>query len=323
MTTMNSCPAPAPAANPLFLLWQDMRADHAADGPWPPGETRFSMARTRHFEHDPLGLLVSSYERYGPVFTLKVFHHNAVFMLGPEANHYMLVSHAGNFLWREGHLRDLIPLLGDGLLTIDGLYHRTHRRLMLPAFHRERIEAAHGRDGGRGRPRAGELVPGTVVDLYDWTRGVALRIALRALFGLDPDVAQAGGLNAAAEFESALSFYARDYLLQILRGPSTPYAQMLRSRHRLDGLIYKEIDRRRASGERGEDILSLLLDAADEDGAGARQPPDPRRGHDAAVRGTRHDDLDRRVHVLRARPEPRAARRSGDQRRDDPGRDPP
>ena len=40
----------------------------------------------------------------------------------------------------------------------------------------------------------------------------------------------------------------------------------MRSRERLDALIYGEIDRRRATGERGEDILSLLLDATDEDG---------------------------------------------------------
>jgi cytochrome P450 len=258
---------PAPLNHPLLLLWQDMRADRAVDGSWPPGETNFSMARTRHFEHDPLGLLISSYERYGPVFTLKIFHHNAVFMLGPQANHYMLVSHASNFLWREGHLRDLVPLLGDGLLTIDGLYHRTHRKLMLPAFHRERIEAATTAMREEVDGAVEELVPGTIVNLYDWTRHVALRIALRALFGFDPDVAQAGGLNAAAEFESALSFYSRDYLLQMLRGPRTPYAQMLRSRDRLDGLIYAEIDRRRTSGERGEDVLSLLLDAEDEDGA--------------------------------------------------------
>ena len=121
------------------------------------------MARTRRFDRDPLGLLLESYERYGPVFTLRVFHHNAVFMLGPEANHYMLVSHASNFLWRDGHLRDLIPLLGDGLLTIDGAFHRTHRKLMLPAFHREQIEAATGvmreevdaRAGGASSPEHG------------------------------------------------------------------------------------------------------------------------------------------------------------------------
>ena len=42
-----------------------------------------------------------------------------------------------------------------------------------------------------------QLRPGDVVDLYDWTRRVALRVAMRALFGVDPDRARAGGLNAA------------------------------------------------------------------------------------------------------------------------------
>ena len=103
--------------NPLTILWEDMRADRRADVPWPPGELTFSLSRTKRFDHDPLGVLLESYERYGPVFTLKIFHHNAVFMLGPEANHHMLVSHASNFLWREGHLRDLILLLPPALRT--------------------------------------------------------------------------------------------------------------------------------------------------------------------------------------------------------------
>ena len=48
-------------------------------------------------------------------------------MLGPEANHYVTVSHAPNFLWRDGGFGELEPLLGDGLLTIDGAYHRRAR----------------------------------------------------------------------------------------------------------------------------------------------------------------------------------------------------
>ena len=198
--------------NPFAVLWSDVRSDRAAKA-WPPGERGFSLARTRRFERDPLGLLLESYERYGPVFTLKVFHHNAVFMLGPEANHYILVSHAKNFLWRTGHLRDLIPLLGDGLLTTDGAFHRTHRKLMLPAFHREHIAAATTVMRDEVDRALAELRPGAVIDLYEWTRRVALRVALRALFGIDPDTARAGDLNAAAEFESALSFYGTDILL--------------------------------------------------------------------------------------------------------------
>jgi cytochrome P450 len=260
---MSEAPQPM-TTNPFAVLWSDVRSDRTAKA-WPPGERSFSLARTRRFERDPLGLLLESYERYGPVFTLKVFHHNAVFMLGPEANHYILVSHAKNFLWRTGHLRDLIPLLGDGLLTTDGAFHRTHRKLMLPAFHREHIAAATTVMREEVDRALAELRPGAVVDLYEWTRRVALRVAMRALFGIDPDTARAGGLNAAAEFESALSFYGRDIFMQIARGPLSPFSRLMRSRARLDALVYAEIDRRRATGERGSDILSLLLDASDED----------------------------------------------------------
>jgi cytochrome P450 len=264
---MTAAPAPMPT-NPFQILWDDTRADRKADVPFPPGETSFSMKRTSRFDHEPLSVLLEAYERFGPIFTLKIFHHNAVFMLGPAANHYMLVSNASNFLWRTGHMRDLIPLLGDGLLTIDGSFHRTHRKLMLPAFHRERIESATTVIEGEVDRALEALEPGAIVDVYQWTRRVALRVALRALFGIDPDSARAGGLNAAGEFESALSFYARDYLLQVLRGPLTPFHRMMQSRKRLDGLIYAEIDRRRATGERGSDILSMLLDATDEHGTG-------------------------------------------------------
>jgi cytochrome P450 len=257
---------PAATSNPVSILWRDVRSDRAAEVPFPPGELGFSLKRTARFDRDPLGVLLESYERYGPIFTIKVFHHNAVFMLGPEANHYMLVANAKNFLWRSGHMRDLIPLMGDGLLTIDGAFHRTHRKLMLPAFHRERIEAASAIMQEEIDLGLEQLRPGEVVDVYHWTRRVALRVALRALFGVDPDTARAGSANAADEFESALSFYGRVYLLQILRGPGTPFARMKRARRRLDRLIYGEIDRRRSSGERGEDILSMLLDARDEDG---------------------------------------------------------
>ena len=90
---------------------------------------------------------------------------------------------------------------------------------------------------------------------------------MRALFGLDPDGATARSIDAAGLFEQALSFYSSDYALRMLRGPFTPWARLQQAARALDQLIYSEISSRRASGERGEDILSLLLDAADEDGA--------------------------------------------------------
>jgi cytochrome P450 len=258
-------PPPPVSTNPVVRLLDDLRAERRATVPFPPGHTKPSLDYTKRFAETPLPLLLDAYERYGPVFTLRIFHGRVVFMLGPEANHHILVSHAENFRWRDGHMGDLIPLLGDGLLTIDGDFHRRSRKAMLPAFHRERI-AASTRTMVEETAAAVDALPTSgEVDLYTWTRRLALRIALRALFGFDPDRG-VGGLDAAHAFEQGLGFYARDYFLQVLRGPGSPYWRMQRARAGLDRVIFAEIARRRASGERGDDLLSLLLDARDEDG---------------------------------------------------------
>ena len=259
-------PPPLLDLNPFAAVFADLREERAAGVPFPPGDTRFSLARTRRFANDPLPLLLESYERYGPVFTLRLFHGNAVFMLGPAANHYITVSHAANFTWRESHFRDLIGLMGDGLLTIDGDFHRRSRLIMLPGFHRERIAASVEVMVDETNRALDQLAVGDRIDLYTWTRRLALRIAMRALFGLDPDGETARSVDAAGLFERALSFYSVDYSLRLLRGPHTPWARLQQAARSLDRLIYAEISSRRASGERGEDILSLLLDAHDEDG---------------------------------------------------------
>ena len=105
-------------------------------------------------------MLLDCYERYGPVFTLRLFHSNAVFMLGPAANHYITVSHASNFSWREGYFRELTGLMGDGLLTIDGDFHRNSRQVMLPAFHREQIASS-----------VDVVIEETSAALAEWTPG--------------------------------------------------------------------------------------------------------------------------------------------------------
>ena len=159
-----------------------------------------------------------------------------VFAIGPEANHFMTVSSASNFRWRDGGMGDLIPLLGDGLLTTDGDYHRRARRIMLPAFHREQIAAAQDvmaeeaeRVVERGGPASGSTC----------TRGrrPALRVAMRALFGFDPS----RSTDMAEKFERALGFWGR------LRGadaarPGSPYRAMVSARDWLDGVIFGEID---------------------------------------------------------------------------------
>src|SRR4051794_24818602 len=204
-----AAPPPPAHTNPFVRMGLDLRAERAATVPFPPGDTRFSIARTMGFTRDPLTLLLQAYERYGPVFTQRVFHQNIIFVLGPEANHHLLVSNAANYEWRTGHYGDLMPLLGDGMLAIDGAFHRLSRKAMLPMFHKERIHQSIELMNQEVDDALDAWQDGQQLDLYHWTRDLALRIAMRALFGIDPDATRDNhNINPADEFERALSFWS-------------------------------------------------------------------------------------------------------------------
>jgi cytochrome P450 len=257
---------PRMSANPFRRLAGDLLIEWRGRRSYPPGPGDFSISRTRQIIRDPLPILLSCYETYGPIFSLRVLHTRSVFMLGPEANQFITVSHPENFHWREGSFGDLIPLLGDGLLTIDDAYHDRARAIMMPAFHREQVTAMLKSMGAEADASISELRPGEVVDLYAWMRNLAMRIAMRALLGLDPDGAGKGA-HAAEHFERALGFYGIDFALRLLRGPGSPWRTMVASREVLDEIVFSEIARRRQDPDpASRDILSLLLGARGEMG---------------------------------------------------------
>ena len=95
-----------------------------------------------------------------------------------------------------------------------------------------------------------------------------MRIAMRALLGLDPDEAGKGAA-AAENFERALEFYGIEFAARFLRGPGSPWRKMLAARGVLDEIVFGEIAERRRSPDSGRrDVLSLLLEVRDESGQG-------------------------------------------------------
>src|SRR5918996_1335128 len=144
---MAVAPPPQVPSGVLQRVRSDMRSQRAARGRWPPGELSFSPRRTREFEREPLPLLLRSHERHGPVFTL----------------------------------------LGDGLLTTDGDYHRRARRIMLPAFHREQLAASTSIMVEEAERAVSAWRPGERVDLYAWTRPLGPPVATPGLFGFRKD----------------------------------------------------------------------------------------------------------------------------------------
>jgi cytochrome P450 len=137
---------------------------------------------------------------------------------------------------------------------------------MLPAFHREQIATAVAAMETEAEAAIAALRPGEVVDVYDWMRNLAMRIAMRALFGLDPDEAGKGAA-AAEHFERALGYYGIDFGLRLLRGPGSPWRKLVASRQVLDEIVFAEVGRRRSAPDPGrKDVLSLLIAARGEGG---------------------------------------------------------
>lgn len=261
-------PRPAPMEQRLVRrIADDMRRERRVRrrATLPPGSIGFSWPHTRAIIADPLTLLLEHERRFGPVFTIRLLHEPIVWAVGAETNHQILVSDFDAFQWREGRFADLWPLLGDGLLNSDGLYHRDFRMLMLPAFHREYVERLAETMIEEALTAAERLEDGQVVEVYYWVRELALRIALRGLLGLE---VTGGRERALAEaFESSLAIHGEPVLMQMLPVPGGPLRRAIAARRRLDALVRAEIEERRRRGDPGKGVLGLLLAATDEAGA--------------------------------------------------------
>jgi cytochrome P450 len=263
-----TAPGPAPMEPRLFQrIAEDIRRERRVRrrAALPPGSIAPSWANTRAIISDPLSLLLDHHRRFGPVFTLRLLHEPIVWAIGAEVNHQILVSDFDAFQWREGRFADLWPLLGDGLLNVDGAYHRDFRMLMLPAFHRDYIAALADTMIEEALAAAERLDDGQVVEIYHWVRELALRIALRGLLGLDATDGRERPLADA--FEASLAIHGEPVHLQLLPLPRSPLARAIAARRRLDALVRAEIEERRRRGDPGRGVLGLLLSATDDSGS--------------------------------------------------------
>jgi cytochrome P450 len=234
---------------------------------FPPGPaTKPIIGASFDFSGDPLNYVTRLQRQYGEAATVRFLGgYTAVFLFAPAAVRYVLTEHPRDFTSREVNFT-LTRLLGDGLLTIDGEFHRTQRRLVQPAFHKKRIESY-----------AATMVQHTEEMLAGWQRGetrdiavemqaLTLRIVAKTLFDVDlrHDSNQLGrAFNDVILFpnDRRLSWKR---LLQ-LDVPFTPYGRYMRGKRKLDETIYHIIEQRRASREDTGDVLSMLLASQDED----------------------------------------------------------
>ena len=180
--------------------------------------------------------------------------------------HQVLVEDADAFVKAPGLAQVGRPLLGRGLLTADGDDHRRQRKLMAPAFAPKRMQAYADVMAARAAIAADRVHAGATIDLAEAMMALTLDIVGRTLF----DVDLAGEARAVAD---ALTD-AMEYIITSITSP-LPYTWPLPRNRRmrtaiaqLDDIVLRIIaDRRARHVDRG-DVLSILLEARDDDGRG-------------------------------------------------------
>jgi len=213
---------------------------------------------------NPLDFFTRLARTYGDVSSYRMAGEQLFLVNEPRLIRDVLVTHNRNFTKSRGLERSK-RLLGQGLLTSEGAIHLRQRRLMQPAFHRDRI-AGYGdlMVGYADRMRSG-WTDGAVLDISREMNRLTLSIVGKTLFDVDVEQqAAAVGEALTAVMESFwMMMLPFAEVLERLPVPKLRRARMARAR--LDAIIYRMIADRRASGRDHGDLLSMLLAAQDQE----------------------------------------------------------
>jgi cytochrome P450 len=236
----------------------------------PPGpRARFPGHMMLRFLRRRLPLMVESAKKYGDIVLFRIGNERIYLFNHPDLIRDVLVTNQKNFTKSRALVRAK-RVLGEGLLTSEGEFHLRQRRLVQPAFHRDRV-AGYGRSMVEYAARAADRWrDGADLDMHDEMMKLTLAIVAKTLFSADVeseanDIGEALTTTFAAFNVGVLPFS------EILERLPLPYMKRFNAaRARLDATIYRIIDERRASGEDNGDLLSMLLLAQDTEGDGGR-----------------------------------------------------
>jgi len=160
------------------------------------------------------------------------------------------------------------PVMGrSSVVVLTGPEHMRQRKLLLPPFHGERMrEYGEVIVEATRRDMAGWPL-GSPMRLQAHTRAITLEVILRAVFGVEAErmAPLRGAIGALLDPTHTLVMLR--FALSSRNFDSAP-REIRHALARLDGLIFEEIERRRAASDLDSrtDILSMLLLARDEDG---------------------------------------------------------
>ncbi|NUT49621.1 MAG: cytochrome P450 [Saccharothrix sp.] len=234
--------------------------------PVAPGRLPFlghsvEMMRRRH-------RFTSSLRDHGEVVRVDLGPLTTFFVTTPQLAHQVLVTDAPRF--RKGAMFDKFrPYLGNGLLLSDGRFHLRQRRMIQPAFHRERIDHYTGTMVRAATALAGSWLPGEVRVVEDDMQALAVTVVGESLFSTRL------GRRVVDEVRRSVFVVIKQGMVRALapsfaeKLPLPGHREFDEAVARMRAIVLDVIASRRAEGavDHG-DLLSTLLLAQDEAGDG-------------------------------------------------------
>ncbi|NJN29781.1 MAG: cytochrome P450, partial [Synechococcales cyanobacterium RM1_1_8] len=240
----------------------------------PPGPSSPLLVQTFQQLLNPLTYLAQQRAQYGDVFTLKFAGTPPLVVIAdPKVIQELFTANPRQFDSGEGNRAFLESWVGqNSLLVLDGDRHARQKRLLMPPFHGDRMRAY----GEAIQAIAQQVCQDIPIDqpfiAREMTQRISLQVILRTVFGLEAgDRFTEMEQRLGSMVDSMTSSVWRSLVvflkpLQQDLGAWSPWGKFLRQQRAIDDLIYREIEERRAQDSGGEDVLSMMMAARDEDG---------------------------------------------------------
>ncbi len=239
----------------------------------PPGPRMPKMLQALGAWSRPIAVLERNRARYGKRYTIRIVGQPPFVVLSDPQDIKQVLTAAPDVLHPGEGARVLEVLLGpNSVILLDEAPHLEQRKLLLPAFHGERMQNLAGLMCELCEQEVESWPRQQPVELHPRLQRLTLEIVLRAVFGLE----RGARLDELRDLMTSVLRFTENPL-SLLRPPSQRLEDLLalrgplaRTRERVaqvDELVYGLIEERRHEGAEGVDVLALLLGAEHEDGS--------------------------------------------------------
>ena len=240
----------------------------------PPGPSLPAALQLVGFWTRPLAFMERCRERYGKRFTIRLPATPPFVMIADPDQVKQIFTAPPDVLHPGEGAKVLEPIVGrNSVILLDEGEHMEQRKLMLPAFHGERMERLTGLMEEVAAEEVAAIPRDVPLAMHPRMQELTLKIILRAVFGLDPGArfdALRERLQAMLEFgDRPISLVPpkADSLVARMAERVGPFAEFVRIQKEVDLILFALIAERRAEGADRADVLAMLLEATHEDGS--------------------------------------------------------